>query len=70
MGINESVDVDRAISKVATIEAAATVILRICDDEVDVRTKLVRISYAAGMIKCEAEKQLEQLNSSMEVDHD
>ncbi|WP_322040077.1 hypothetical protein [Burkholderia diffusa] len=57
------------MAEIVTIEAAATVILRICEDEVDMRTKLERIACAAAMLRREAEKQLEQLDSSTEVGH-
>ncbi|WP_185640820.1 hypothetical protein [Burkholderia sp. Bp8984] len=57
------------MTDIATIEAAAAVILRICVDEVDVRTKLERISYAAAIIQREAIVGLAQLNSSTEVGH-
>ncbi|MFM0031174.1 hypothetical protein PQR70_33660 [Paraburkholderia madseniana] len=57
------------MSEIATIAAAAAVILKLCEDEGDLQTKLKRISYAAAIIQREAVVGLEQLNSSMEESH-
>ena len=56
------------MTDIATIEAAATVILRICEDEVDMPTKLERIAYAAAVIEQQANAQIEKLKAA-EANH-
>jgi hypothetical protein len=54
---------------VPTIAAAAGVILKLCEEECDVRTKLERIAYAAALIKWATDKGLAKINSGAEVSH-
>ncbi|WP_165848002.1 hypothetical protein [Paraburkholderia lacunae] len=58
------------MTEMTTIAAAASVILKLCEDESDVRTKLKRISYAAAVLKRQADAGLEKIDSTAEVDHD
>ena len=57
------------MTEMKTITAAAAVILKLCEDEGDVQTKLKRISYAAALIKYHVDAALEKINSPTEVTH-
>lgn len=57
------------MTEMATIAAAARVILTLCEDQGDVRTKLERIAYAAAVLKRQATDGLEKINSTEAVDH-
>jgi len=57
------------MSEIATIAAAAAVILKLCEDQGDTRTRLTRISYAAAVIGRHADAGLEKINSAEEASH-
>jgi hypothetical protein len=57
------------MADIATIDAAARVILMLCEDQVDMRTKLERIAYAAATIQHEAFQGLEKIHSVEEAVH-
>ncbi|WP_157648407.1 hypothetical protein [Burkholderia ubonensis] len=57
------------MNEIPAISAAARVILRLCDDEVDVRTSLERIAYAAAVIAQRANEQIEKLKTARESNH-
>jgi hypothetical protein len=57
------------MTEMATIYAAAKVILKLCEDQGDMQTKLERVSYAAVIIQREAVVGLEKINSAAEVTH-
>jgi hypothetical protein len=49
--------------EIATIDAAARVLLKLCEEQGDMRTKLERIAYAAAVIKRHADAGLEKIDS-------
>jgi len=53
--------------EIATIEATARVILTLCEDQGDMRTKLERIACAADVLKWQATADLEKIKSTEEV---
>ncbi|NPT57382.1 hypothetical protein [Paraburkholderia elongata] len=57
------------MSEIETVDAAAAVILKLCEDEGDLQTKLERIAYAAAVIKRAADAGIEKINSATEVSH-
>jgi len=57
------------VSEMATINAAARAILKLCEDDGDERMKLERISYASAVIRWHAEEALKSLDPSTEANH-
>jgi len=48
-------------TEIRTIEAAARLILDLCQDSTDARTKLERIAYAAAVVRRQADVGLKNL---------
>ncbi|APD38435.1 hypothetical protein BK015_25110 [Burkholderia pseudomallei] len=58
-----------AMAEIERIEAVANVILRLCKEEGDLADRLQGISYAAAVLRREADSQIEKLATAAESNH-
>ncbi|WP_124534178.1 hypothetical protein [Burkholderia cepacia] len=64
MGNSAAFDTNQAESEIETIAATARVILKLCEGQDDVRTRVERIVYAAAVIQHQGGRYMEQINFS------
>ncbi|WP_157726742.1 hypothetical protein [Burkholderia pseudomallei] len=57
------------MAEIERIEAVANVILRLCKEEGDLADRLQGISYAAAVLRREADSQIEKLATAAESNH-